>query len=325
MFDDLYDELEHGAEEMEDADLEDYHFEGADPFEDDDEDVFDFGDDLPGLRGPVGPTSRAGDLDGADSQPSSRASRRRRGSRGSGHGSSEKEKKWRSGHIPSPPTFSGDVETNPFCLRHYKRALQRWVTITRDFLPANEQALRALDALQGDAALELEEIDDSRYNHADGITTLLEDLAVSFGEKELFRKGGLIREFEGMVRVQGESVQAYVRRFRLMERKLQDARIPQYPSETRAVKLLDGLRLSETATAQLLLAAGNRYEFGALVDAIRVHYPAGLTLTGMTRHPAPLHTNSGRHRGRGGGHSHAGKGKGRSGGTLRWKTWRRRL
>eukprot|EP00435_Cladocopium_sp_Y103_P067421 s73_g30.t1 len=215
-------------------------------------------------------------------QTSSNAtSRRHRGSRGSG----QKNRKWRSGHIPPPPTFSGDVETDPVCLRHYTRALKRWTTITHEFLPKNEQALRALDALSGDAAVELEEVPDDRYNHKNGIDTLLKDLGVSFGEKEVFRKGGLIREFESMVRVQGETVTAFVRRFRLMERKLQDAKIPQYPSETRAVKLLDGLRLDERSTSQLLLAAGNKYDFQALVDAIRVQYPPGLTLTGLVRHP----------------------------------------
>ncbi|CAK9105211.1 unnamed protein product [Durusdinium trenchii] len=74
--------------------------------------------------------------------------------------------------------------------------------------------------------------------------------------------------------------------FRLYERKLKDAQVPPYPDETRAVKLLDGLRLDERATSQLLLAAGNRYSFQALVEAIHIQYPAGLTLTGMSRHPA---------------------------------------
>ena len=201
---------------------------------------FDFELDLDDFDGGSGGSRLT---DGFASQTSS--TRRRRGHRGSG----QSQKKWRSGHIPAPPNFTGDIESDPFCLRHYTRALRRWTTITKEYLPKNEQALRALDALSGDAALELEEIDDSRYNHPNGIDTLLEDLRVSFGEKEVFRKGGLIREFESMVRGQGESVTAFVRRFRLMERKLQDAKIPQYPSETRAVKLLDGLRLDERATS----------------------------------------------------------------------------
>ena len=262
-------------------------------------------------------------MDGSLSQTSSR---RRRGRRGSGQ---QQPKKWRSGHIPAPPSFSGDIENDPFCLRHYSRALRRWVTITKEYLPPNEQALRALDALSGDAALEFEEIDDDRYNTPTGIETLLQDLGVSFGEKEIFRKGGLIREFESMVRVQGESVTAFVRRFRLMERKLQDAKIPQYPSETRAVKLLDGLRLDERATSQLLLAAGNRYDFQALVDAIRVQCPAGLTLTGLARSGMSLSgfskstssSVSSRSRGRASSVSSF-RGRGTSkGGSAKWRTW----
>ena len=189
----------------------------------------------------------------------------------------------------------------------------RWVNITKEFLPANEQALRAVDALTGDAALELEEVEDSRYDQEQGIQTLLADLEISFGEKELFRKGGRIREFESLVRVQGESVNAFVRRFRLMERKLKDAQLPQYPEETRAVKLLDGLKLEERATAQLLLAAGNKYNFQALLDAIKIQYPPGLTLTGLARHQstAPQPVRRGR-----GGHP---KGRGRL--QMKWKTW----
>ena len=40
---------------------------------------------------------------------------------------------------------------------------------------------------------------------------------------------------ESLTRMQGESVTAFVRRFRLYERKLKDAKL-----ETRAIKLLDG-------------------------------------------------------------------------------------
>ena len=121
------------------------------------------------------------------------------------------EKKWRSGATPAAPTFSGDVESDPYCLRHYRRRLLRWVSITKEYLPASDQALRALEQLKGEAETELEEVDDSRYNCSEGIELLLKDLEVSFGEKELFRQGGVIREFEGITRLQGESVTAFVR------------------------------------------------------------------------------------------------------------------
>eukprot|EP00913_Durusdinium_trenchii_P016912 g15900.t1 len=277
----FFDEDLYGAEEA--ADFE--NFDGAAFMEEDEEEeepdlteVYDFG--APAEAGHGGGTAagsgpdgpRDGDGGGPAGSPAASTSRmapstsggsqrRRRGSRGSGSGGGSGTKpRWRSGHIPAPPSFDGNIEQEPFCLRHYRRALTRWVTITKEYPPANEQALRALDALTGDAALELEEVEDSRYNTEHGISTLLADLEISFGEKELFRKGGLIREFESLVRMQGESVNAFVRRFRLMERKLKDAQLPQYPEETRAVKLLDGLKLEERATAQLLLAAGNKWE-----------------------------------------------------------------
>ena len=51
-------------------------------------------------------------------------------------------------------------------------------------------------------------MDDARFDHPDGIGRLLSDLEVSFGEKEIFRQGGSIREFESIGRMQGESITA---------------------------------------------------------------------------------------------------------------------
>ena len=150
--------------------------------------------------------------------------RRRRGTRGSGASSvrsnvnqSGSSRKWRSGAIPTAPTFEGDIDTNPYCLRHYRRRLMRWVRITREYLPANEQALRAREQLQGEAEIELEETPDEKYDCDEGISLLLADLEHSFGERELFRQGGVIREFESIGRLQGETVTSFVRRFRLLE------------------------------------------------------------------------------------------------------------
>ena len=190
------------------------------------------------------------------------------------------------------------MEGNPCCLRQYRRRLWRWVRITREVLPPNEQALRALEQLRGDAELELEEVQDSRYDCEDGISVLLRDLETSFGERELFRQGGTIREYESIGRLQSESVNAFIRRFRLLERKMQESKVPAYPEAARVVKLLDGLRLEERATAQILLAAGNKYEMKGVLDALRVHYPPGMSITGVPRHRLELRKQQGRSRGR---------------------------
>ncbi|CAE7948772.1 unnamed protein product [Symbiodinium sp. KB8] len=169
-------------------------------------------------------------------------------------------KRWKSGAIPTAPVFDGDVE--------------------------------------GDAELELEEVQDSRYDCEDGISVLLRDLETSFGERELFRQGGTIREYESIGRLQSESVNAFIRRFRLLERKMQESKVPAYPEAARVVKLLDGLRLEERATAQILLAAGNKYEMKGVLDALRVHYPPGMSITGVPRHRLELRKQQGRSRGR---------------------------
>lgn len=235
--------------------------------------------------------SRGVDKDGSNSVSNSSTRRRKRGTRGSGsshHGSQSnlqggQTKRWRSGQIPLAPVFEGDIEADPYCLRHYRRRLMRWVMITKEYLPANEQALRAREQLKGEAELELEETPDSRYDDPDGINRLLSDLEQSFGERELFRQGGVIREFESVSRLQGESVTQFVRRFRLLERKLQDNRVPEYPEEARVIKLLDGLRLDERSTSALLLAAGNRYNMKLIQEAIRIQYPPGMSVTGIPK------------------------------------------
>ena len=123
--------------------------------------------------------------DGYGVQSSSSSRRRRRGTCASGssrHGSQQgmgqtgQTKRWRSGQIPLAPVFEGDIEADPYCLRHYRRRLMRWVMITKEYLPANEQALRAREQLKGEAELELEETPDSRYDDPDGINRLLTDL-----------------------------------------------------------------------------------------------------------------------------------------------------
>ena len=125
----------------------------------------------------------------------------------------------------------------------------------------------------------------------------------------------MIREYETITRVQGESITAFIRRFRLVERKLQDAQVAAYPDESRAIKFLDGLRLDEKTTSHILLAAGNKYNFQAILDAVRMQFPAGLTLTGMARPGTSLASStSAPRRGRGG------RGKGR-GWKLAYKSW----
>ena len=122
MFDDeLYSDV--SAEELSVAD--EFHMSGLGAGLSRHTSLFDFGED-PETAG----------KEASLSSLSVTSSRRRRGARGSGHG-----KKWLSGHIPTPPGFSGDIKNDPFCLRHYKRALKRWTTITCEYLPKNEQAL----------------------------------------------------------------------------------------------------------------------------------------------------------------------------------------
>ena len=179
------------------------------------------------------------------------------------------------------PAFKGDLDVNLYCLRHYKIRLLRWIRLTKEFLPGNEQALRARDRIEDDAENELAEYDDARYDKTDGIKQLLDDLEEPFGEKEMFTRGGDIRSYESISRSQGESVHVFTKRFKRLERKLKKCSITAYPEEARAIKLLDGLCLDERSTLTILNAACNKYQVAPILQALSIHYPANMTVTGM--------------------------------------------
>ena len=165
-------------------------------------------EELPAVSGASSNSDELGNGFPGDGGSQDGSRRRKRGSRGGSRAgsatASTAKARWRSGAIPSAPVFDGNIEQDPYCLRHYRRRLMRWVRITKEFLPANEQALRALEQLRGEAEQEFEEVDDARFDCPEGIARLLSDLEVSFGERELFRQGGTIREFEALGRMQGE-------------------------------------------------------------------------------------------------------------------------
>ena len=160
---------------------------------------------------------------GGDSKVDTACKRGTSGGSHAGGSKGENERRWRSGAVPQALVFDVDIDSDSYCYRHYKRRLQRWVMITKEFLPPNEQApLRALEQLRGEAELEFEEVCDASFNCKEGIALLLSDLEAAFGEKEIFRQGGTIRELESIPKAQGESVTAFTRGFRLLERKLAD-------------------------------------------------------------------------------------------------------
>ncbi|CAJ1460240.1 unnamed protein product [Effrenium voratum] len=141
--------------------------------DDEDTQVFDFDEDDEDAYPPDGDGHQDGGGPPDDGEPT----RSRRRSR------STRRRRTSSWIYFGQELFDKLSQAPPRQQRKYRRILSRRVTI-KEYLPANKQALRGLDSLTGAAALELEE--------------------------EVFRKGGIIREYESLTRLQGESVNAYV-------------------------------------------------------------------------------------------------------------------
>jgi hypothetical protein len=166
-------------------------------------------------------------------------------------------------------------------------------------LPPNEQALQARDCLLGEAADELEDVPDSRFDCANGIQLLLDDTHEPFCERDVFKPGGHIREYKSITRGNGESVHKFILRFRRFERKLRDAQVAAYPEQSRAIELLDGLRLDEKSMQSVLTAAGNKYDVKKLTDVLSVQHPSGVAVTGQPLRGKDQQGQQNRHGGKG--------------------------
>ncbi len=83
-----------------------------------------------------------------------------------------------------------------------------------------------------------------RYDCDTGLDTLLSDLKVC-DQREDFQVADPVEQYENIKRQPGESYQMFILRMIAMEAELGAHRISEYPETSRALKLLNGLSLSE--------------------------------------------------------------------------------
>ena len=198
-------------------------------------------------------------------------------------------------------------------LRKWKRKVDIWVRLTSEQISPGEQALRLLEKLDDEAALELEEADLNRFDCEKGVENLIDALK-TFEEHGLFRKADVIRQYENIKRKAGEQVHAYIRRFVRLERLLGHTKVEPYPEDVRTLKLIDSIGLDERSMKVVLTSAGTEYNFERVVQALDFHYPASATVTGA-RQSSGADASGGR---RGGGRfQRRGTGRGRGGGYPR--------
>ena len=124
---------------------------------------------------------------GGPRRPTSQSSRSRRSAGvGSGQAASVRsarhsiplwqrppEGRWRGGACPKAPKFDGDIEKDPGCLRKWKKDIKLWRKRARFHLPPNELAMDLMQALEGRARRELENVDCDDFDVEDGIEKLI--------------------------------------------------------------------------------------------------------------------------------------------------------
>ncbi len=74
-----------------------------------------------------------------------------------------------------------------------------------------------LDAIEGDAAKDLQYIDDDAISAASGLEYLMEFLRKRYDERPLLRKAAVLGAWEKTHRMQGETMRKYINRWLRLE------------------------------------------------------------------------------------------------------------
>eukprot|EP00971_Amphidinium_carterae_P350126 6491396-Amphidinium_carterae.1 len=132
--------------------------------------------------------------------------------------------------------------------------------------------LLLLDALQGDAALIVQEENIQRIAQPDGVEYLLHKLR-ALEEKQVQSLGGAMRLYEGLRRQQGEGIRSFVARWLAAEAHLSRLGLGVYTGEARAHKFLSACNLVPGDYRMILTATVNTYSFDQLRMALEIQFP----------------------------------------------------
>ena len=119
--------------------------------------------------------------------------------------------KRRSGPPPLPPELKGSLSSlqgRPY--RLWLQKVERWRSIAQHFYPAEEQAWRLLDVIDGEPAEELQVFTDTEgnayWNVPDGVDRLTKILDKEYCENALIHRAKIMGDYEHAKRRPGEGL-----------------------------------------------------------------------------------------------------------------------
>ena len=183
--------------------------------------------------------------------------------------------KFRGGAPPQPPAWSYSA-SDIRAYEKYERKVKVWELQVKHYMTDAEAALTLFTSLRGEAEQELEFVDVNTIYRKGGVDTILSQLKQAFQQKTVYVKRQYLHEYESIGRYPGESLRAFINRYRRAEASLRAINIDislTYDDESRGSRLLDRARLTTEQQRLILVGTGQALSFDAIRAALMLQFP----------------------------------------------------
>ena len=197
--------------------------------------------------------------------------------------------KWKTGQYPPVPLWKYDA-SDLRAFAKYKKKIEIWQLQMRPFASGKDQALLLYNSLSGEPEQELEHLSVDELYVENGVAKILELLQRQFEQRQIYQKRRFLQDFENMRRFHGESMRAYVLRFRRVMRSLRAVGIEitaTFDEEALGSRLLDRSGLSHSDQRMVLIGTQQSLAFETIAETLALQWPE-------FRPPPPIFTKEGK-------------------------------
>ena len=183
--------------------------------------------------------------------------------------------KWKSGQYPAVPTWKYDSQ-DMRAFAKYKKKIAIWQLQMKAYATPKEQALLVYNSLTGEPEQELEHMAIEDFYVEDGVQRILQKLQRPFEQRVIYQKRRFLQDFEQIRRYQGETMRAYVLRFRRVQRSLTAVGVnleATFDGEALGSRLLDRSGLSHADQRLILVGAQQSLDFEAIAECLTLQWP----------------------------------------------------
>lgn len=197
--------------------------------------------------------------------------------------------KWKTGQYPPVPVWKYDA-SDMRAFAKFKKKIEIWQLQMRPYATGKDQALLLYNSLTGEPEQELEHLSVEELYVENGVSKILELLQRPFEQRHIYQKRRFLQDFEGMRRFAGESMRAYVLRFRRVMRSLRAVGIEinaTFDEEALGSRLLDRSGLSHSDQRMVLVGTQQSLAFETIAETLALQWPE-------FRPPPPIFTKEGK-------------------------------